>query len=1100
LDHLKQAAAQLPDLAEAQARYGVALVLNQEQSLGRQFLQNALRIGNLDAQYQFWAAWTILQAGYPEEAAPILEALFRQLAEGTIPSELRGTLHQMQGELYQARRGSGDLQRADLEFKKAAAADPGSALSIALRQAQIDVQLGRHGDALARLDRLRAAGQGGAGAEKLAILIHEDLGRKDEARARLREARALYPHSAELAGVDAALQVKDGKPEAADALLKEFLTQHPDNVTLALMRGQILSEELKRPKQAREALLELAGRCDNSAPLVQVAQIDMQQNDLEAAAETIAKIRKRWNESSTGDILDGELALKRKDVAAALEHFNNALKKDPENKVVQYWKAKLDGQTGSLAQAAKSLEELVKTRPAKEVDTGVSLLSAAQSALANLELQTGKLDDAIRRFEELKRDSEHGKLSRADRWQLVAAYAAKHEWPTAKRELAAILNDPNNPPSHEERVRGASLYREHNEKAAAIAQLDYVLKVSPAHAGGVIMRAYVDMLDNGLDAAKALLQKAIGISSAAAEKSPAVFFLMLAAVESELPPADSQTARAQKELERGLGVQPDSMELAQAEYYLLSASGNKAGALAFLESKAKADPKGTFRRLLVDALRERKDYDQAQEVLSSLIEKTPDDANLAAALVQVISLHAGLMAAEGKTDRQRALDEKALTMIRDYRKRHPRNLVFLQAECDLAARGGDMNRAIAITREMDKIAPESTGGPLLRARLFARQGKSEEVAKAYTEALERNPTQPDVRVLLGQELLNLRDADAALKQARLVLESNANRSDAVLLEARALAQTGGSASARELSRREAVSRLESAIAAWPKVRELYYTLAEIEQERGRRPTGAAALERGLKANPDDGEAVSRLVHMLASPQPGGGPPSAADLEHARALCAEISSRDQQGALVLAAAVGYHKAGQLNLALPLSERAAKMLDSPAAHLNLGDLLLSLAESQRNPGDARTLFERTVAEYDRVLKVQPAQVEAANNKAWVLHSYLNRSQEAFELLETLLKRVSPETLPGELYDTLGAVQESVGRPADAERSYTAGLAKAPDHPMLNYHFGKLLAADGTRAARARVYLAKALEARAQLSPSMAQDAELLVRRLSPPISGN
>ena len=73
LNHLKLAAAQLPDIAEAQARYGVALVLAGEQNLGRQFLQNALRLGSLDAQYQLWAAWTVLQAGYPEEAEPIVE-------------------------------------------------------------------------------------------------------------------------------------------------------------------------------------------------------------------------------------------------------------------------------------------------------------------------------------------------------------------------------------------------------------------------------------------------------------------------------------------------------------------------------------------------------------------------------------------------------------------------------------------------------------------------------------------------------------------------------------------------------------------------------------------------------------------------------------------------------------------------------------------------------------------------------------------------------------------------------------------------------------------------------------------------------------------
>ena len=39
--HLKIAATSLPDVAEAQARYGVALVLAGEQNLGRQFLQTA---------------------------------------------------------------------------------------------------------------------------------------------------------------------------------------------------------------------------------------------------------------------------------------------------------------------------------------------------------------------------------------------------------------------------------------------------------------------------------------------------------------------------------------------------------------------------------------------------------------------------------------------------------------------------------------------------------------------------------------------------------------------------------------------------------------------------------------------------------------------------------------------------------------------------------------------------------------------------------------------------------------------------------------------------------------------------------------------------
>ena len=296
------------------------------------------------------------------------------------------------------------------------------------------------------------------------------------------------------------MQNKDGKPDLADRLLKEFLVEDPDNVTLTLMRGQILAESLKRPKEARELLLALAERCDNSSPLVQVAQIDMQQNDLDAAAETIARTGGRRSEAATGDILEGQLALKQKRLRR-IEHFDDALKKDPENKIVQFWKAQLDSQTGSLSQATKALEDLVKNRPSKEIDAGVTLMSAAQSALANLELQAGKLDDAIRRFEELKHNSETGKLSRADRWQLVTAYVAKHQWPIAKRELAAILNDPKNPPATTSGC-GARIFTASRKKTPRpCALLDYVLKVNPTNAAGVVARSYIDMSAKKFDEA-----------------------------------------------------------------------------------------------------------------------------------------------------------------------------------------------------------------------------------------------------------------------------------------------------------------------------------------------------------------------------------------------------------------------------------------------------------------------------------------------------------------------------------------------------------------------------------------------------------------------
>jgi tetratricopeptide (TPR) repeat protein len=1099
LSHLKQAAAQLPGVAEAQARYGVALVLTGEQGLGRQCLQNALRQGNLDPQYQFWAAWSILQAGYPEEAAPIVDSLFRQLSQGTIPAELKGTLHQISGELYQARKAPGDLERAAQEFDKAAALGKGADTGIALRQAQLEVQLGRHDMALARLDRLRADGQGSPAAENLAVLIYEEQGKKDQARKVLGEARGLFPNAPELVGLEAALDSRDGRPEEADRVLQAYLATDPENVNLTMMRAQILADSLKRPKDARTILRALADRSDNSTPLVQLAQIEMEQNDLEAAAATIAKVRSRWKEAATGDVLDGQLALKRSNIPVALQHFNEALRKDPDNKIVQFWKAQLDSRTGSISEASKAFEDLVKNSPTKEVDTGVTLMTAAQSALANLSLQRGDTNDAIRRYEELKRNSETGTLNRSDRWQLITAYVLKGQWPVAKRELAAILNDAKIPPTDDERVRGANFYRQHKEDAAALSQLDYVLKVNPSNPGAVVTRSFIHLKAKRFDEASAILRKGIDLIASKKEKPPAIFYLMLAAVENEAPPTGTATNRAAAVLEQGLAVQPGSIELVQAEYLLLAPTDPKA-ALALVESKAKADPKGPYRRMLVEVLREQREYEQADKLLRELVQETPDDVNLAAALVQVVSLEAGDAAAAGNLDRRRSLDEKAGAMIAEYRKKYPDNVTFMKAECDLVARGGDWTRAIAITQEIDKASKSSGTGAVIRARIFAQQDKPREVAKAYAESLEANPRQPDVRLLLSQELIKLGEYEDALKQARLVLEADKDRLDAVLMEARALAETGVTDAEKQAACQAAAERLEAAIKLEPGFVEAYHALADVELRRGRRDAAIAAYRLDLKTNTQDNLGLAKLIQLMAGPGPGGEAPSPGDVEEARKVAAETVAADKKGAMVLAAGVGFHKAGQPELALPLSEKAVTMLDSSVAHLNLGDLLLSMAESQADRARARPLFLRAVEEYDRVLKLQPGLVEAVNNKAWVLHTYLGRSQEALELSQGLLRRANPAALPGEFYDTIGFIQESMGRDGDAEASYLQGLRKAPEHPVLNYHFGKLLAKSKSGSARAKGHLAKALANRGQLGPEMARDADHLVQQLGSPIRGN
>ena len=145
---------------------------------------------------------------------------------------------------------------------------------------------------------------------------------------------------------------------------------------------------------------------------------------------------------------------------------------------------------------------------------------------------------------------------------------------------------------------------------------------------------------------------------------------------------------------------------------------------------------------------------------------------------------------------------------------------------------GDYTRAAEITREIDQISSASALGPMLRARLATLQDKPREVASAYTEVLERKPWQLDVRVALGQVELKQGKADAALRQAKLVLEVDKNRPEALLLEAIALAESGSTPSQKEANRQLAIARLEAAIKANPRFLEAFHTLAEIHAKRG----------------------------------------------------------------------------------------------------------------------------------------------------------------------------------------------------------------------------------------------------------------------------
>ena len=1097
LGHLKTAANQLPHLAEAQARYGVALILNQEPAMGRQYLQLAQRLGNLEPQYQIWTAWSVVQAGYPEDAEPMVARMLEEINAGRLPRGLEGTLHLLNGEIHQARRSPTDLKKAVEEYSRAFGDGQDATPAVELRLAQIEVMLGRPADALKRIDWLVSKGKAGSAAENLAVLTLVELKRDDDARKRLAEARVKYPESSELVSLEATQLVKSKRPEEADRLLSEFLAKVPDNVPVVQMRAQILAQDLDKSLEARKLLSGVAERGDNSAPLVQLALMDLAAKDYPAVTATIAKIRGRWKDVATGDLLDAQLALAKNDLAAASSFFDAALKKDPNNKIVQFWKAQLDGRTDPEA-ASKVFQALAQSDSVKEVETGLSLVTASQSALAGIALESGNLDSAIVRYREMLKDNPAPALARPIRWQIVTALAAKKEWASAKAEINVLLNDPKSPPTTEELVRAATFFRLNKEDATALGLSEQVLKTDPIYPGAIVTKAEILARTNKHQEAIATIRDAIEVSTSAGKKAPAVLYLMMAAVESTIPPTTEGFQRALVVLDKGLEEAPGSIELVQAKCRVLTITQNAKAGASFLEEKGKANPKGPFRGMLLNLLAESGDYASAERVAAELVKENPNDANAAAAQVRMIAGQSFDATNRGDRAEAKRLDEKASALIYEYRSRFKTDLTFIQLDSELELRRGDVTRAIALSQEIDALAKNSAVGPLLRAQIFAKKGQPREAADAYAEALTRNPRLPEARLQLARLRLRTGQYDEALRQARFLLDADPDKPTAMaalLVEARATASQPGTPAQVQANRAKAIEKLAETIKNRPDYADAFYLMADIHMLNGDRVKAVAILKDALNARPDDSAALTMAIQILAEPRAKGQPAPKADLDQAIALAKSSAESDAKGNRMLAASNGFSRAGQIDLALPWAEKAVAKLDSIAARVNLGDLLLTQSEAQADPDRARQLQDRALAEYDKILAAQPNLIEAVNNKAWILHSYRDDSKKALELAQGLLQRVDPNTLPGEFYDTLGSIQEALNRPKDAEESYKKGLGKSPEHPVLNLHMGSLMLMgnDKARSRKAADYLKVAQASSDRLPAAMAAKLNSLLKQI-------
>jgi len=364
---------------------------------------------------------------------------------------------------------------------------------------------------------------------------------------------------------------------------------------------------------------------------------------------------------------------------------------------------------------------------------------------------------------------------------------------------------------------------------------------------------------------------------------------------------------------------------------------------------------------------------------------------------------------------------------------HPDSAPTLIQLALLDARESNDEAIVAHLEQARSVDPTGLQPRLLLARYYLSKGKPDQVAPLFTDLDAMQQQSPDVLPLLAMAQLAMRDSSAAKYTLEQLLKSTPD--SAPIRHAMAMAAAGSGDDER------VVEELQRAIAL-----DGNYVLSRI------------ALAKIALTRKDNAEFEKQLGKLI-----------------------ELAPENPEVVLLQAAAA--QNKGDKKRAIELAEKAHKLAPSPNTVVSLANYYTMNGNRQGaqqvynswlqdNPGDtpvrmayANSLLETgqedsAVAQYTQVLEVDPKNVTALNNTAWLL-----REKSPTTALEHARRAAEVAPDSPEVLDTMAVVEYLNGDYRRAERAIERALANLPDNPSLIYHSAMIAAAlDDKDAARA------------------------------------
>lgn len=534
---------------------------------------------------------------------------------------------------------------------------------------------------------------------------------------------------------------------------------------------------------------------------------------------------------------------------------------------------------------------------------------------------------------------------------------------------------------------------------------------------------------------------------------------------------------------------------------------------------------------------QRHALDKAESVLREAVQVFPDLEQAWLALADFLSLRRGKAAAEvGFREAMSRLPYstqipfalgalyerhkdvlKARLLYETVVKEHEKKPAGLDARVKIAQLDFNAGRQAEAERRLAEVLrdnPRSAEGLVLQGKMALIRKNSKDAVQAFRTVLRDQPEFAHVQYLLGQAYLMTGEPQLARESFERSVALQPDAMESGLALATLDSQSGQVPRARArlidilkihpdyLPALERLFALDLAAGEWSHARTV---LDSLRRSMGDTPVLLMTEGRLYEAQKDYAKATATF-ERVASMAPAATDPLMAlvrldlaqkQVERARQrlesiVTAQPSHPYAHGLLAEVwsilgrrdvAATQYRQATTLNptwvtpwlnwaslLQAQQPDHAIRIIkEGLAANASSEELHMLLASVLADQG----LIDEAIAAYDTVLRINPRNILSANNLATLLADH---KQDAPHLERAfLLSREFEKELAHPLFlDTVGWVRLKMGHMEEALRLIKQAVAKAPDLPTLNYHFGSALYQSGKKQ-EAKVYLARALKSK-------------------------